>query len=938
MPPKGKKAARTDTDSTTDWSNVTIELRGGEKDPQNVAYHAAVLEAWQIVQGHAVFDSIDTQDPLSIAMGGTQAPFSQKELETSCSGELQAYTCGINFSWVNLLYSATPGIPIRMAAVQEVTEKTFLEPTPMESLSIGIPSHDYKVKSHKGALMRVSPEEMTSAFIMAVARDITNGAPKDVLLKWRSTILSTPCKFVILATPMDRYWHALRVREDVVHQYKACHRSCYQRLHEVVRLMDAMRTRMPQSQVTTERVEEEYNNNVRNMDMSGGGAITGGFVKVAVTVARRMLAVPEIAEIMRAADAQPPSVFNPFGLHTRLQAMIDKCRSTELLLWCCQALAFKVSRDELVGLTAAQIRGGKVGADSNKGLFDLLLYKRSFRDALIAWGLTTFRDHPVVASWIQQVVAPKVQDFSTWNTLSKSGDLTWRAGRLPAEIAWLNLLTEITFGSSYDAPLMVSLKANDRPEEALTKSTFLVAVESIQAKMERKGADGDDAGGAGGGGEAQEDNEHEGNKADEIEFTWEEPKETAGDTPETKTVKMSEMRPDIRESVQQITRDARMQMRAQVQLVPLVKHDEDGNEVPCAGGFLAEILKTTVHKTEPVANKFVLIFYDPKLSGEPNGRPQVRTCGVRETYKDLITVMLKRHGEPEDPIGMNDVYVLLDGSKPSSHGQLMKPFPSKKAVKEFRVYREEESVLRRYEKVRGVGTVTLDEGLLLVSRVPLSVPPKKFVEYSGSTAGSMIGPVMMPSSPWTVSWPDKKKLYGATNFLLYGGKLPEEQEALVKPKAEARSDGTIEPAFYHSYPAQFYSELIRAFPCYAVIDLTPGEGALAQAAIEHNVMYLGLPFNPHHEQMLMTRLDALLLKSLLQEEHPMYSPELHTHLRQAGVEGGAAEPAGPKPKRRPRKPTPKKKKPTTDEGGDDDGDDDDEDDGEDDDDLSNDGE
>ena len=143
-------------------SSVTKELRGGEKDPQNVAYHAAVLDAWQIVQGHPVFEKIDSQDPLSIARGGAQAPFSQNELEFSCSGELQAYTCGINFSWVNLLYSATPGIPIRMAAVQEVVEKTFLEPKPMENLTIGIPNHDYKVKSHKGALLRVSPEEMTS--------------------------------------------------------------------------------------------------------------------------------------------------------------------------------------------------------------------------------------------------------------------------------------------------------------------------------------------------------------------------------------------------------------------------------------------------------------------------------------------------------------------------------------------------------------------------------------------------------------------------------------------------------------------------------------------------------------------------------------------------------------------------------------------------------
>ena len=101
--------------------------------------------------------------------------------------------------------------------------------------------------------------------------------------------------------------------------------------------------------------------------------------------------------------------------------------------------------------------------------------------------------------------------------------------------------------------------------------------------------------------------------------------------------------------------------------------------------------------------------------------------------------------------------------------------------------------------------------------------------------------------------------------------------------------------------------------------MTPGEGALAQAAIEHNVVYLGLPFNPDHEKMLMTRLDALLLKSLLQEEHPMYSPELHTHLQQAGVEGGGADPV-PKGKRRPRT-TPPKKKRKTEGGGDEEGDD-----------------
>ena len=180
---------------------------------------------------------------------------------------------------------------------------------------------------------------------------------------------------------------------------------------------------------------------------------------------------------------------------------------------------------------------------------------------------------------------------------------------------------------------MVALKANDKPEEALTKSTFLVAVESIQGKMERPGADGNDAGG---GGEAHEDNEHEENNADEIEFTWEEPKETAGDTPEKKTVKVSEMPEEVRANVFKITTNARVQMRAQIPFLPMVTHDEHGEEKKYEGGLLADCLKTTVHKTKPVANKSVGIFYDPKMSGEPDCRPQVRTCGVRQNYKDCL--------------------------------------------------------------------------------------------------------------------------------------------------------------------------------------------------------------------------------------------------------------------------------------------------------------
>ena len=118
-----------------------------------------------------------------------------------------------------------------------------------------------------------------------------------------------------------------------------------------------------------------------------------------------------------------------------------------------------------------------------------MLYKQTFKDALLTWGLSTFADEQTAVDWIQNVVTRKVQNFSTWAVLLKSGDAAWWAGRRPAEIAWLNFLTEATFGTSYDAPIKVAMKACEKPEEALGKDTFAGIVGSIMSKLERPTSD-----------------------------------------------------------------------------------------------------------------------------------------------------------------------------------------------------------------------------------------------------------------------------------------------------------------------------------------------------------------------------------------------------------------------------------------------------------------
>ncbi|MFM7978777.1 MAG: hypothetical protein ACKPKO_05625, partial [Candidatus Fonsibacter sp.] len=50
-------------------------------------------------------------------------------------------------------------------------------------------------------MQSVSPEEIRSAFLLAVARDITEGAPPSVLVEWMKLSLSCTTTFVLDTTP-----------------------------------------------------------------------------------------------------------------------------------------------------------------------------------------------------------------------------------------------------------------------------------------------------------------------------------------------------------------------------------------------------------------------------------------------------------------------------------------------------------------------------------------------------------------------------------------------------------------------------------------------------------------------------------------------------------------------------------------------------------------
>ena len=304
MPPKGTNKAKSkeqvaDPGGAGAGVEVKVELVTGEKDAQNLGFHTEVQAAWSEVT--AKFTGIESEDPLSITEGGSHTPFSQTDLEAALQATRDTHVCGINFAWVNALFSAAPGVPVRMPAVKQVRDNVLRELCALEHFHVAIPSKDYAVAAHKGGLMRVSPEEIAAAFILAVASDIQKQKPDDLLQKWYTQLRPTTCVCVLLPGQMDRYWYALERRENVEHEFQAVRRSCLQRLYEVNRFVEKLQGTSGQA-VKLPDLLKAYTENLKNMNTKGPGAVSEAFLDTVMTVCKRMLNVPQMEAILREMD------------------------------------------------------------------------------------------------------------------------------------------------------------------------------------------------------------------------------------------------------------------------------------------------------------------------------------------------------------------------------------------------------------------------------------------------------------------------------------------------------------------------------------------------------------------------------------------------------------------------------------------------------------
>ena len=103
-------------------------------------------------------------------------------------------------------------------------------------------------------------------------------------------------------------------------------------------------------------------------------------------------------------------------------------------------------------------------------------------------------------------------------------------------------------------------------------------------------------------------------------------------------------------------------------------------------------------------------------------------------------------------------------------------------------------------------------------------------------------------------------------------------------KAEVAMEGRVESVFSaDKLPRLFFHELIQSYNVAAIMDLTPAQGILLEAAIDLRVPVVAFGITETHCEMLEDRLTTYCLQKLVDSSHTLYRQEAEQYLNGDGT-------------------------------------------------------
>ena len=294
---------------------------------------------------------LKTQDDKAAGeLGGFMAPFDKKCCMQSLTNSGK-YICAMALPHFNLHYSATPGVRLSKAQIDEaVMDDDFTYKVwPMQKVAVC--SDEDKFTD----LTPISPEEIRIAKILGFVRRHELGeVTPEQLTEFKRTSWCIPTTFVRLNNEDARFFAALAERSDSVKNCRMVRRNGSQQVEEII----STANRLGGNKCTAQKIYDAYKRH-----QTGDGGANGEYVStmvsldtinMALVVQRAIKDVPELAVILQEADdmlmtSSPffyisnlatlaKKIKNPADLQWAMTMMLDGILQQPDLIWTCRAL------------------------------------------------------------------------------------------------------------------------------------------------------------------------------------------------------------------------------------------------------------------------------------------------------------------------------------------------------------------------------------------------------------------------------------------------------------------------------------------------------------------------------------------------------------------------------------------------------------------------
>lgn len=871
------------------------------KPDANLAILSTANADWIVKRGEWVsciskhMPDVTMADPGSLYMAPYDGEVLQNKVQDASSKNSVAYVCAGNLMWVDHATTVNPGVPVNAQKVLGLKKSLNLQPGDRFTSTIQVAiSHKMGKPVNKGKVPKISPDEPVDAVLWTIADSLAAAKEDDLpalIAAWKSTLLNCEFEWRFCDSEDAKYFHCLNYREARLEEAKAMEYDAIQIVYDVW----SFRMRKGGTH-SAKQLSQLYDEHVKFS--SRAEPRTESFIDSCITIAKRMLVVPEIKDLLAKLQGMPEFPLNSIS---KLQLVIEKCQSSAKMTWWLSKLIDDLMSNarEIGEISARNIR-----TNHKTSITDIYLMKRQMKLYMLGPQLDNSTMHSSRKSTIRSVMN-SVDSYRKQlrpHCGTDSVDATFLSTWLPSELKYLEYVETTVYSNNptVDSAIRVGMKNGRAHDEILLqyspfKDYMAEFNELIKTESEHKDAD---ASGVTDAKDAEDSKQRGGTNQIQVPLFM---VQESDDEPDANIPKTGEKLTMVSLPAEDLEPFRILAANTVQQFNKLIVEPAHATQL----FNLLEAAPIATLKCDK-SDGNMLIFCDMNGYGEAKHRPDIRKPPLpRGALAKLVNAVQRcrwkgaeeRH-EAAATLAIGDVWCFIDAGKnrDTMVSKLMRPagkdHPKKhadgKTVKnKTLLYKSEKSVMmqRRFNKKSSTTKLQLTESMLEFYNGQTVMQNRNRKHYEGTTRSDVMGPLEVPGCDQVpqVTYAFKQQFWQG-RLIAVGGKATEADEGennndeeeededdLLDDDPDIDMNGETLPLTCHQLPRELFEEVLHASWAKSVIDLMPNVGLMAKVCISLHIGYLGICHNVCQKEYIEEELTNYVLSQMACPSSRLYN-------------------------------------------------------------------